>query len=155
MRNNKTNTQKEWDKCMATWGEKKGAEMFAGLQRFKSSTKKRQTRVYQGLPVLTPSQAIRLAERAIPAHLRPYYLGHSDLQKRDINQPLVWWNVDMLLNFKAPVVSGLVDGVRYARAGDSLKADLTLMLFDPDSVGDPEYAEYDEEFKDAQTKTIK
>lgn len=106
-------------------------------------------------PCLTPTRVQRIAESMIPERLRPYYCG-CDIMCYDLSFPMSAWNTDIILNFLPPVVSNMVDGVRYAHCDlEHMQQELEEMGINPDSVGDEEYAEYDEDMEGREVAHIR
>ena len=108
-----------------------------------------------GHPALTEKQVVAIAENMIPSELRPYYVG-IDVMKQTLEEPYSEWNTDIMLFFKAPVRSGIVDDGRSAHSDlFTLKDTLDETFIDMDSIGDEELAEYDEDHDDEPIKEIK
>lgn len=99
-------------------------------------------------PVLTEKQIVKIAENMIPAHLHPYYIG-VDIMKFDLSFEWTAWNCDLLLMFKAPVVSRAVDGVRYAHSDlENMAEELSNLEIEEGSEGDEDYEDYDTSIED-------
>jgi len=97
-----------------------------------------------GSVALTEREVRAIVENMIPKKFRPYYCGY-DAMRVDLTEPWSVWNSDIMLYFKSPVI-GCVDDARYAHASlERMRSELSFLQLDETSVGNDEYAEYDNE----------
>ena len=97
-----------------------------------------------GYPILTKSEVRRIAESLIPLDVRPYYVG-CEVDVENGAYPLSAWNSEIYLYFKAPVTGALYDA-RYVHGSlEDMPSLMNDLCVDEDSVGNEDYAEYDEE----------
>lgn len=98
-----------------------------------------------GYPRLSQAKAKKLVVQAIRKELRPYvYAIEIDWDMVD-HDFLSIGNSDVTIYFLPPVVTACVDDARYVRCSIAdLAGEIEATRIDPDSVGAPEYEEYDE-----------
>ena len=107
-----------------------------------------------GHPALTEKQVVAIVEDMIPHEIRPYYVG-IDVMRQTLSEPITEWNTDIMVCFKAPVVNPAVDGVRYAHADlYNMQDEFDELYIDESTIGDEDFAEYDEEHEDEPIKEV-
>lgn len=108
-----------------------------------------------GYPKLSLTKATSMVRQAIRNELRPYvYAIEIDWDMVD-HDFLSMGNSDVTIYFLPPVVADCVDGSRYVRCSIAdLPGELEATRLDPNSIGAPEFEEYDENCE-AETSIFK